>query len=47
MIPIACGGRFAATGGDRVARLLVVWIAVIVVFFSLSGTKEDLYILRS
>ena len=30
---------------DRVARLLMTWIAVIVVFFSLSGTKEDLYIL--
>ena len=30
---------------DRVARLLTTWIAVIVVFFSLSGTKEDLYIL--
>lgn len=30
---------------DRIARLLVIWIAVIVVFFSLSGTKEDLYIL--
>jgi 4-amino-4-deoxy-L-arabinose transferase-like glycosyltransferase len=26
-------------------RLLVIWIAVIVIFFSLSGTKEDLYIL--
>ena len=28
-----------------VARLLVMWVAVFVVFFSLSGTKEDLYIL--
>jgi 4-amino-4-deoxy-L-arabinose transferase-like glycosyltransferase len=27
------------------ARLLVIWIATIVVFFSMSGTKEDLYIL--
>lgn len=27
------------------ARLLVIWIAAIVVFFSMSGTKEDLYIL--
>jgi 4-amino-4-deoxy-L-arabinose transferase-like glycosyltransferase len=30
---------------DRVTRLLVIWIAAVVVFFSLSGTKEDLYIL--
>ena len=29
---------------NRVARLLLIWIAAIVVFFSLSGTKEDLYI---
>jgi 4-amino-4-deoxy-L-arabinose transferase-like glycosyltransferase len=28
-----------------VVRLLVIWIAAIVVFFSFSGTKEDLYIL--
>src|SRR5437016_5529801 len=27
---------------NRVARLLLIWIAAIVVFFSLSGTKDDL-----
>ncbi len=45
MIPLSIW--WAARDGrqDRVARLLVVWIAAIVVFFSLSGTKEDLYIL--
>ena len=30
---------------NRVVRLLLAWIAAIVVFFSFSGTKEDLYIL--
>jgi 4-amino-4-deoxy-L-arabinose transferase-like glycosyltransferase len=30
---------------DRVTRLLVIWIATVVVFFSMSGTKEDLYVL--
>jgi 4-amino-4-deoxy-L-arabinose transferase-like glycosyltransferase len=30
---------------NRIARLLLIWIAVTVIFFSLSGTKEDLYIL--
>jgi len=30
---------------DRVVRLCLIWVAAIVVFFSLSGTKEDLYIL--
>ncbi len=45
MIPLALW--WAARDGrhNRVARLLVIWILAIVVFFSLSGTKEDLYIL--
>src|SRR5262249_14240869 len=30
---------------NRTMRLLLIWIAVIVLFFSLSATKEDLYIL--
>jgi 4-amino-4-deoxy-L-arabinose transferase-like glycosyltransferase len=30
---------------DRIARLLLIWVVAIVTFFSLSGTKEDLYIL--
>ena len=36
-----------ATGDarERLATLLVIWIAVIIVFFSLSRSKEDLYIL--
>lgn len=36
-----------ATGDtrERLAALLVIWIAVIIVFFSLSRSKEDLYIL--
>jgi 4-amino-4-deoxy-L-arabinose transferase-like glycosyltransferase len=45
MIPLALWWAIRYHRRDRVARLLVVWIAVIVVFFSLSGTKEDLYIL--
>ena len=45
MIPIAMWWAIRYQRHDRVARLLVVWIAVIVAFFSLSGTKEDLYIL--
>ena len=45
MIPLALWWAIRCHRGDRVARLLVVWIAVVVVFFSLSGTKEDLYIL--
>ena len=45
MIPLALWWAIRCRRGDRVARLLVVWIAVVVVFFSLSGTKEDLYIL--
>ena len=45
MIPLALWWAIRYHRRDRVARLLVVWIAVVVVFFSLSGTKEDLYIL--
>jgi 4-amino-4-deoxy-L-arabinose transferase-like glycosyltransferase len=45
MIPLALWWAMRYHRRDRVARLLVVWIAVVVVFFSLSGTKEDLYIL--
>ena len=45
MIPLALWWAVRDERQDRVARLLVVWIAAIVVFFSLSGTKEDLYIL--
>ena len=45
MIPVALWWALRDARHDRVARLLAVWIAVIVVFFSLSGTKEDLYIL--
>ena len=45
MIPLALLWAVRDERQNRVAWLLVVWIAVIVVFFSLSGTKEDLYIL--
>jgi 4-amino-4-deoxy-L-arabinose transferase-like glycosyltransferase len=45
MIPIAMWWAIRGERNDRVARLLLVWIGAIVVFFSLSGTKEDLYIL--
>ena len=45
MIPIALWWAWRHERHERVARLLLVWIAAIVVFFSLSGTKEDLYIL--
>ncbi len=45
MIPAALWWAVRDEREHRIARLLVVWIAAIVVFFSLSGTKEDLYIL--
>ena len=45
LIPAAIWWALRDSRENRIARLLVVWIAVIVVFFSLSGTKEDLYIL--
>jgi 4-amino-4-deoxy-L-arabinose transferase-like glycosyltransferase len=45
LIPVAIWWAVRERFQDRVARLLVIWIATIVLFFSLSGTKEDLYIL--
>jgi 4-amino-4-deoxy-L-arabinose transferase-like glycosyltransferase len=45
MIPLALWWAIRYERHTRVARLLAVWVAAIVVFFSLSGTKEDLYIL--
>ncbi|RPI50353.1 MAG: glycosyltransferase family 39 protein [Acidobacteria bacterium] len=45
MIPLALWWAVRERRQNRVARLLVIWIAAIVVFFSMSGTKEDLYIL--
>jgi len=44
LIPIALWWAFRERS-NRIARLLLIWIVAIVVFFSLSGTKEDLYIL--
>jgi 4-amino-4-deoxy-L-arabinose transferase-like glycosyltransferase len=43
LLPVALW--WAVRERTPVARLLVIWITTIVVFFSLSGTKEDLYIL--
>ena len=45
LIPVALWWAVRQPPQDRVTRLLVVWISTIVAFFSLSGTKEDLYIL--
>jgi 4-amino-4-deoxy-L-arabinose transferase-like glycosyltransferase len=45
MIPISLWWAVREQLHDRVTRLLVTWIATIVLFFSFSGTKEDLYIL--
>ena len=45
LIPVAIWWAIQDKLQDRVARLLVIWIAAIVIFFSMSGTKEDLYIL--
>ncbi|HET9469360.1 MAG TPA: glycosyltransferase family 39 protein [Vicinamibacterales bacterium] len=45
LIPLSLWAAIRYGWHDRAARLMVIWIAVIVVFFSLSGTKEDLYIL--
>jgi 4-amino-4-deoxy-L-arabinose transferase-like glycosyltransferase len=46
---VTAGASFARRGQkmnveDRVQRLLLVWIATIVVFFTFSRTKQDLYI---
>jgi 4-amino-4-deoxy-L-arabinose transferase-like glycosyltransferase len=45
LIPLSIWWAARDERQNRVARLLLVWIVAIVVFFSLSGTKEDLYIL--
>ena len=45
LLPLALWWAFRESAHDRVARLLLIWIAAIVAFFSMSGTKEDLYIL--
>lgn len=45
LIPLSLWAAIRYGWHDRAARLMVIWIAVVVVFFSLSGTKEDLYIL--
>lgn len=45
LIPLSLWWATHDARGDRTARLLVTWIGTIVVFFSFSGTKEDLYIL--
>jgi len=44
LIPVALWWAFRERAND-VLRLLLTWVAAIVVFFSFSGTKEDLYIL--
>ena len=45
LLPLALWWGFREAAHSRVARLLLIWIAVVVVFFSMSSTKEDLYIL--
>lgn len=45
LLPVALWWSIRDGFSDRVTRLLTIWIAAIVVFFSFSGTKEDLYIL--
>jgi 4-amino-4-deoxy-L-arabinose transferase-like glycosyltransferase len=45
LLPLALWWAVRQSRENRVARLLLAWIATIVVFFSMSGTKEDLYIL--
>lgn len=45
LIPLAIWWAVRDRFRDPAARLFVIWIATIVGFFSLSGTKEDLYIL--
>jgi len=44
LIPVALWWAFRRRA-NNVLRLLLTWVAAIVVFFSFSGTKEDLYIL--
>jgi 4-amino-4-deoxy-L-arabinose transferase-like glycosyltransferase len=38
-------GKASSNTEHRIRTLLLIWVAVIVVFFSLSSTKQDLYIL--
>lgn len=45
LIPLSLWWAVKYRRADPVFRLLVTWIVTIVVFFSFSGTKEDLYIL--
>jgi len=45
MVPLALWWAMRERRQNRVASLLLIWIVTIVLFFSLSGTKEDLYIL--
>ena len=45
LIPLSLWWAARDARDNHIARLLVTWIGTIVVFFSLSGTKEDLYIL--
>ena len=45
LIPVAIWWAVRDQWQQPVARLLVIWIAAIVGFFSFSGTKEDLYVL--
>jgi 4-amino-4-deoxy-L-arabinose transferase-like glycosyltransferase len=45
MIPLALWWAARERARNPVARLLLVWTLAFVVFFSFSGTKEDLYIL--
>jgi 4-amino-4-deoxy-L-arabinose transferase-like glycosyltransferase len=42
-LPIALWWAFGERS-NRTIRLLLIWVVAIVIFFSLSGTKEDLYI---
>jgi 4-amino-4-deoxy-L-arabinose transferase-like glycosyltransferase len=44
MLPVALWWAFRSSS-ERMPRLLLIWIGTIVAFFSLSGTKEDLYVL--
>jgi 4-amino-4-deoxy-L-arabinose transferase-like glycosyltransferase len=45
LIPVSMWWAVRQRVQEPLARLLVIWIATIVVFFSMSATKEDLYIL--
>lgn len=45
VLPLTLWWAFRERARNQVTQLLFIWIATIVVFFSMSGTKEDLYIL--